>query len=155
VKEAFVDLGETTLKNIARPVRIYALKSSAATPAIAAKAEKPEPPRLSIVVLSFANLGGDASQEYFVDGVTESLTTDLSRISGAFVIGRSTAFTYKGNFDCLDTAGRSAARVSRHPISPRARCACHPARFCYLVAKQRPRFSGDLLQRFAHGSPLG
>ncbi len=43
-------------------------------------------PRLSIVVLPFANIGGDPEQEYFVDGVTESLTTDLSRISGAFVI---------------------------------------------------------------------
>jgi DNA-binding winged helix-turn-helix (wHTH) protein len=47
-------------------------------------------PRLSIVVLPFANLGGDAGQEYFVDGVTDSLTTDLSRIAGAFVIGRNT-----------------------------------------------------------------
>jgi TolB-like protein len=54
------------------------------------------PPRLSLVVLPFANMGGDPEQEYFVDGVTESLTTDLSRISGAFVIGRSTAFTYRG-----------------------------------------------------------
>jgi hypothetical protein len=53
-------------------------------------------PHLSIVVLPFANLGGDPEQEYFVDGVTESLTTDLSRISGSFVIARNTAFTYKG-----------------------------------------------------------
>ena len=53
-------------------------------------------PRLSIVVLPFVNFGGDAKQEYFVDGVTDSLTTDLSRIAGAFVIGRSTAFTFKG-----------------------------------------------------------
>lgn len=53
-------------------------------------------PRLSIVVLPFANLGGDPEQEYFVDGVTDSLTTDLSRIAGAFVIGRNTAFTFKG-----------------------------------------------------------
>ena len=57
---------------------------------------KAEPPRLSIVVLPFANLSGDPEQEYFVDGVTESLTTDLSRISGCFVIARNTAFTYKG-----------------------------------------------------------
>jgi hypothetical protein len=49
-----------------------------------------------LVVLPFANLGGDPEQEYFVDGVTESLTTDLSRIGGSFVIGRNTAFTYKG-----------------------------------------------------------
>jgi TolB-like protein len=47
-------------------------------------------------VLPFANLSGDPEQDYFVDGVTESLTTDLSRIRGAFVIGRHTAFTYKG-----------------------------------------------------------
>jgi TolB-like protein len=53
-------------------------------------------PRLSIVVLPFANLGGAPEQEYFVDGVTDSLTTDLSRIAGAFVIGRNTAFTFKG-----------------------------------------------------------
>ena len=51
------------------------------------------PPRLSIVVLPFANIGGDPEQEYFADGVTESLTTDLSRIAGAFVIARNTAFT--------------------------------------------------------------
>ena len=53
-------------------------------------------PRLSIIVLPFANIGGDPEQDYFVDGVTESLTTDLSRISGSFVIARNTAFTYKG-----------------------------------------------------------
>jgi class 3 adenylate cyclase len=96
VKEAFVDLGEKTLKNIARPVRVYALKSNGSTPAVARAVEKSSRPRLSIVVLPFANIDGDASQDYFVDGVTESLTTDLSRIAGAFVIGRSTAFTYKG-----------------------------------------------------------
>jgi TolB-like protein/Tfp pilus assembly protein PilF len=53
-------------------------------------------PHLSIVVLPFANLSGDVEQEYFVDGVTESLTTDLSRIAGSFVIARNTAFTFKG-----------------------------------------------------------
>jgi TolB-like protein/DNA-binding winged helix-turn-helix (wHTH) protein len=58
--------------------------------------ERSEPPHLSIVVLPFANIGGDPEQDYFVDGVTDSLTTDLSRIRGAFVIGRSTAFAYKG-----------------------------------------------------------
>src|ERR1700723_2504386 len=63
-------------------------------------------PRLSIVVLPFANLGGNPEQEYFVDGVTESLTTDLSRISGSFVIGRNTAFTYKGKHVDLKQIGR-------------------------------------------------
>jgi TolB-like protein/Tfp pilus assembly protein PilF len=63
-------------------------------------------PRLSIVVLPFANIGGDPEQDYFVDGVTESLTTDLSRISGSFVIGRHTAFTYKGKAVDLKQIGR-------------------------------------------------
>jgi TolB-like protein len=64
------------------------------------------PPRLSIVVLPFANIGGDPTPDYFVDGVTESLTTDLSRISGALVIARSTAFTYKGKPVDLKLIGR-------------------------------------------------
>jgi TolB-like protein/DNA-binding winged helix-turn-helix (wHTH) protein/Tfp pilus assembly protein PilF len=62
----------------------------------AAEQKRGVAPRLSIVVLPFANIGGDLLQEYFVDGLTESLTTDLSRISGSFVIARSTAFSYKG-----------------------------------------------------------
>jgi TolB-like protein len=104
----FIDLGEKDLKNIARPVRIFSLKTaSAAAPAPPASApEKAGPPRLSIVVLPFTNIGGDPEQEYFVDGVTESLTTDLSRISGSFVIGRNTAFTYKGKHVDLKQIGR-------------------------------------------------
>ena len=64
------------------------------------------PPRLSIVVLPFANIGGDPEQEHFVDGVTDSLTTDLSRIGGSFVIGRNTAFAYKGRRVDLKQIGR-------------------------------------------------
>jgi adenylate cyclase len=109
LKETFVDLGEKQLKNIGRPVRVYALNTGASdTAGPDAKPPTPErrkPPRLSLVVLPFANIGGDPEQEYFVDGVTESLTTDLSRISGAFVI-RSTAFTYKGKAADLKQIGR-------------------------------------------------
>src|SRR6516165_4227010 len=95
----FADLGEQNLKNIALPVRAYAVVrdgSSATTQAERARLGPLSPPRLSIVVLPFANLSGDPEQDYFVDGVTESLTTDLSRINGAFVIARNTAFTFKG-----------------------------------------------------------
>jgi TolB-like protein/Flp pilus assembly protein TadD len=110
IKEAFIDLGEKELKNIAGPVRTYAIKTVAAgpapTPRDASALEKPSAPRLSIVVLPFANLSGDPEQEYFVDGVTESLTTDLSRIAGSFVIGRNTAFTYKGKHIDLKLIGR-------------------------------------------------
>ena len=96
---AVTDLGPTQLKNIAEPIRVYSLevgKPAQAKPAPAPAPEKSAPPRLSIVVLPFANIGGGPEQEHFVDGVTESLTTDLSRIRGAVVIGRNTAFTYKG-----------------------------------------------------------
>jgi len=109
LKEEFVDLGEKALKNIARPVQVYAVESASTVQASAPHAsalEKAGPPRLSIVVLPFANLGGDPEQEYFVDGVTESLTTDLARISGSFVIGRNTAFTYKGKHVDLKQIGR-------------------------------------------------
>jgi TolB-like protein len=95
-------MGEQSVKNIARPVRVYALRpgavaelpSSSAPPATSI----PQPavaPRLSIVVLPFANLSSDPEQQYFTDGITEDLTTDLSQIAGMFVISRNTAFTYR------------------------------------------------------------
>jgi adenylate cyclase len=96
---AITDLGPMQLKNIAEPIRVYSLDVRAparAKPAQAPAPEKPAPPRLSMVVLPFANIGGGAEQEHFVDGVTESLTTDLSRIRGAYVVARNTAFTFKG-----------------------------------------------------------
>jgi len=105
----FSDLGEQTLKNIDRPVRPYAVVWADPSPLTRAERAAPgslSPPRLSIVVLPFANLGGDPEQDYFVDGVTESLTTDLSRISGSLVIGRHTAFTYKGKTVDLKKIGR-------------------------------------------------
>ncbi|HLW89839.1 MAG TPA: tetratricopeptide repeat protein [Roseiarcus sp.] len=99
IEAEFVDLGEKALKNIDRAIRAYGVRNGSGAPASAPSSGDPQksgPPRLSIVVLPFANLGGDPEQDYFVDGVTESLTTDLSRIRGAVVIARNTAFTYKG-----------------------------------------------------------
>jgi TolB-like protein/class 3 adenylate cyclase/Flp pilus assembly protein TadD len=142
----FEDMGEQQVKNIARPVRVYALRPEAIaelpasstliavprrqssarvaiaaaiaavlvvaggtwwtrpatrsppTPPVAAATSVAQPlvaPRLSSVVLPFANLSNDPDQQYFADGITEDLTTDLSRITGMFVISRNTAFTYK------------------------------------------------------------
>ena len=104
----FVELGEQSLKNIDRPVRAYAVVREGPNPPIQDRARSavPPAPRLSIVILPFTNLGGDVEQEYFVDGVTENLTTDLSRISGALVIGRHTAFTYKNKVVDLKQIGR-------------------------------------------------
>jgi len=91
----FEDIGEQQLKNIAQSVRAYRLvfdRSGISTrrvaPAVAA-------PRLSMVVLPFANLSSEPGQDHFVDGIVETLTTDLSRIPESFVIARNTAFTYK------------------------------------------------------------
>ena len=100
----FVDMGEQSVKNIARPMRVYGLSVAAVaasppisvTTDVSGPATPPTTPRLSIVVLPFANLSNDPEQEYFADGITDDLTADLSRISGSFVIARNTAFTYKG-----------------------------------------------------------
>jgi class 3 adenylate cyclase/TolB-like protein/Tfp pilus assembly protein PilF len=99
---AFEDLGEQNVKNIRRPVRVYALRLEAVAgrPASSTALATPIPqsvkvPRLSIVVLPFANLGNDPEQQYLADGITEDLTTDLSRIAGMVVISRTTAFTYR------------------------------------------------------------
>ena len=73
-----------------------ALVTTTAPAPLASNAAPAEPAHLSIVVLPFTNLSGDASQDYFADGVTENLTTELSRIRNSFVIARNTAFTYKG-----------------------------------------------------------
>jgi adenylate cyclase len=150
------DLGLTQLKNIAEPVRVYALEvgvqahakvatpsgpaqlSAASAPkrrsvlalsavaialllaagaaawhfaganrsALIASTPPAEAAHLSIVVLPFTNLSGDPSQDYFADGITENLTTDLSRLSGSFVIARNTAFTFKGkNADAREIEG--------------------------------------------------
>ena len=93
------------------PSRSGSIRSRSASlpkpkPAPSPVPEKSAPPRLSMVVLPFANIGHDPEQDYFVDGVTESLTTDLSRISGSFVIGRNTAFTFKGKHVDLKQVGR-------------------------------------------------
>jgi TolB-like protein/class 3 adenylate cyclase len=106
---AVSDLGQTQLKNIADSIRVYSLevgKAAQARLAPPGASEKSAPPRLSIVVLPFANIGGESEHEHFVDGITESLTTDLSRIRGAYVIARNTAFTYKGKPLDVKTIGR-------------------------------------------------
>jgi adenylate cyclase len=98
----FEDLGEQSVKNIARPVRVYALcpEAIAALPAArvppATSISQPiVASRLSIVVLPFINLSDDPEQQYFADGITEDVTTDLSRLADMFVISRNTAFTYR------------------------------------------------------------
>jgi TolB-like protein len=99
----FDDMGEQSVKNIARPVRVYAsrleavadLPASSGPPAKAIH-QQVVAPRLSIVVLPFTNLSADREQQYFADGITDDLTMELSRLPGMFVISCNTAFTYQG-----------------------------------------------------------
>ena len=105
----FTDLGEQSLRNIARPVRAYAVAGiglNGGTQDGSTTSISPSAQRLSIVVLPFDNIGGEPGQDYFADGITESLTTDLSRIAGSFVIARNTAFTFKGKAVDVKKLGR-------------------------------------------------
>ena len=92
----FRDLGQQQLKNISRPVRVYAIEAAKLLRASPSGRPSNPTPALSVVVLPFANLSADPEQEYFADAITDDLTTDLSRIADSFVIARTTAFTYKG-----------------------------------------------------------
>ena len=99
---SFDDRGEIELKNISRPVHIFAIGGeSAAAPQALALPDKP-----SIVVLPFQNMSGDPEQDYFADGMVEEITTVLSRVRWLFVIARTSAFTYKGQARDLRQVGR-------------------------------------------------
>jgi len=180
----FEDMGEQSVKNIARPVRAYAMSPTAvaSTPLVAAPAQRgrarrsmipgraviaasiatvigvglaawwawphagsspvsvqapanpqsppsvarteaKSAPRLSIVVLPFTNLSNDPDQEYFADGITDDLTSDLSHISDSFVIARTTAFTYRGKPVDVKQIGRELG--VRYVLEGSVRRACN------------------------------
>jgi adenylate cyclase len=98
LKQEFIDLGEQSLKNIARPVRAYriAFERPRAEPAVTPEAlVLPDGP--SIAVLPFQNMSGDIEQDYFCDGIVEDIITGLARIKWLFVIGRNSSFAYKAS----------------------------------------------------------
>jgi adenylate cyclase len=89
---SFEDLGEQTLKNMAESVRLYRVDGNGeAAAGLAAQPSKP-----SVAVLPFANMSGDPEQEYFSDGITEDIITDLSKVAALNVLSRNTVFTFKG-----------------------------------------------------------
>jgi adenylate cyclase len=100
----FDDMGEHTVKNILRPVRVFAVR--AAVNAVTGDAAIEAPRRLAICVLPFANMSGDSEQEYFSDGITEDIITDLSKVSALSVTARNTAFTFKGKHVDVPQAAR-------------------------------------------------
>src|SRR5204863_8589792 len=101
----FEDMGEQTVKNIARPVGVFRLRSDAE----AAPTDRPIlslPDKPSIAVLPFQNMSGDPEQEYFADGMVEEIITALSRMRWLFVIARNSSFTYKGRATDVKQIGR-------------------------------------------------
>ena len=91
----FEDLGQHTVKGIQRPVHVFVLHPPAAAEA-PARAAGAVPQRVSVCVLPFANMSGDPEQEYFSDGITEDIITDLCKVSALAVVSRNTSFTFKG-----------------------------------------------------------
>jgi TolB-like protein/class 3 adenylate cyclase len=123
VEAAFEDRGEQQVKNISRPVHIYAVQqagSPAATAAVSLSGSSlfvsatlpdtakplPLPEKPSIAVLPFQNMSGDPEQEYFADGMVEDIITALSRFKSLFVIARNSSFTYKGKTIDIKQVGR-------------------------------------------------
>ena len=106
---AFEDRGEQQVKNIARPIRVYALAGAAprhSEPKPLSIAERP-----SIAVLPFINLSADPEQDFFSEGITEDIITELSRVGELFVIARNSSFAYKGRAqiaDCRCSVGAHA-----------------------------------------------
>jgi adenylate cyclase len=112
------ELGATQLKNIAEPINVYALEVGGASeerPAPKSESATPEKSpvrgasldKVSIAVLPFANMSGDAEQEYFADGISEDIITALSKLSQLFVIARNSSFTFKGKNVLVMEIGRS------------------------------------------------
>jgi adenylate cyclase len=92
---AFEDMGEHSVKNIEAPVHVFSVRAAASgVVAVAAKGDQPH--GLSVCVLPFTNMSDDPQQEYFSDGISEDIITDLSKVSALFVISRNNAFMYKG-----------------------------------------------------------
>lgn len=91
----FEDLGEHSLKNIVRPVQAFSIDLTLTSSEITSGATHPLPDKPSIAVLPFENMSGDPEQEYFSDGIAEDIITDLSKISGLFVVARNSSFAYK------------------------------------------------------------
>ena len=112
IAASFADLGEQTVKNIAAPLRVFRIALGAAAaqmPSAAPALALPDKP--SIAVLPFANLSGDPEQEYFADGITEDIITDISRISGLLVIARNSSFSFKKqNVDIKDVGRKLGVR---------------------------------------------
>ncbi len=106
INDTFADLGEQTLKNIARPVRVYGQVIQGMQTAEAPKPTLALPDKPSLAVLPFQNISGDPEQDYFADGMVEDIITGLARINWLFVIARNSSFAYRGKSPDIRQVGR-------------------------------------------------
>jgi adenylate cyclase len=127
---AFDDIGEHSLKNIARPIRVYRVAGGIAAPA-PTRAGLPLPDKPSVAVLPFQNMSGDPEQEYFADGMVEDITAALCRVRDFFVIARNSAFSYKGRAVPVQQISRELGgryliegSVRRSPTRPGSHMRC-------------------------------
>jgi adenylate cyclase len=156
---AFEDLGERSLKNIDRPVRLYTVRSAAysaeANTESRAETSKslPLPDKPSIAVLPFQNMSGDPEQDYFADGMVEDIITALSRIGGLFVIARNSSFTYKGRAADVREVGRKLGvryvlEGSVRRLAARVRVTCQLIEAATGAHVWAERFDGDSVDIF-------
>jgi adenylate cyclase len=127
---AFDDIGEHSLKNITRPIRVYRVASDVAAPA-PTRAGLPLPDKPSVAVLPFQNMSGDPEQEYFADGMVEDIIAAMCRVRDFFVIARNSAFSYKGRAVPVQQISRELGgryliegSVRRSPTRPGSHMRC-------------------------------
>ena len=151
---SFVSLGPQTMKNIERPIHIYRLAGKEGPGAVVSAVELPLPDKPSIVVLPFVNMSADAEQGYFVDGLTEDLITDLSKVPAFFVIARNSSFAYKGR--SIDTRQIARELGVKYVLEGSARRAADRVRINAQLIDARAgghiwadRFDRDLADIFA------
>lgn len=112
IEVAFADGGEVQVKNIDRPIRVWKWHPATGGPPPKAHPVTAPKPAASIAVLPFTNMSGDAEQEYFSDGITEDIITDLSKVAGLIVIARNSTFVYKGQSVDVRAVGRDLGVTS-------------------------------------------
>ena len=143
VEVEFVDLGEKTLKNIARPLQVFAARVGPSN--VGRSAAAPSAAAASIAVLPFANMSGDPEQEYFADGISEDIITALSKLSQLMVIARNSSFTFKGKNVDLREVGKNSRRPPRARGERAEGGLAHPDhRPAYRRDDRRPRVGGTL-----------
>jgi adenylate cyclase len=160
INVCFDDKGEIALKNIARPVQVFAVSGAKEAKTTVSPGSKPAlalPDKPSIAVLPFTNMSGDPEQDYFADGMVEDIITALSRFKALFVIARNSSFTYKGRAVDVKQIGRElgvryvlegSVRKAAKCLSTSVQIVDHPRTVACLIGRS-PGI--DVIHSVTHG----